>query len=210
MLYPIFKIIIIVLMLMTNACSMKAGIYTFDKEQAGGIFGKEQPLVLELEVMVPLKTEKMDLAVGADIVLGKTEGGFSTADGETSEYEENITNLRATYRYYLPWRSWLTPYVGAGVNYFEYSATHRSKGDEVGVCSSLDNNHNVYECYEIKEEQTNVMSGFNSNIVIGANIPIKNSNFSVVLEGRRDFSKKDEEIDFSGYQLMIGMGWRLK
>jgi opacity protein-like surface antigen len=209
MLYPIFKIIIIGLMLMTNACSMKAGIYTFDKEQAGGIFGKEQPLVLELEVMVPLKTENMDLAVGADIVFGKTEGSLSTVDGETPEYEENIIDLRATYRYYLPWRSWLTPYVGAGVNYFEYRATHRSKGDKVGVCGPLDNNR-YYECYEIKEEQTDIMSGFNSNIVIGANIPIKNSDFSVVLEGRRDFSKKDEEIDFSGYQLMIGMGWRLK
>jgi len=201
----------LIILIIGNGCAFNFGNYFIrDNDFRGAI----DPEYYALEgVTPPFLNEKIEVSLGTSWQPSKFEGGtLSTTTGSIHKVSTSFYELYALVHYF-PFGInsdkfainskglIINPYIGTGINYFNYYITHNEIGALVG-------GDWLFNYYEIDSKSRTLSHGYNPCVSIGVYIPLKDWGgwkLGMLLEDRFDFQKSDNGIDFSGHIFSVGI-----
>lgn len=176
------KLILIFGIVLITGCSVKLGTTSFSNENVDNA-KEDTPYEIELQFYKKWSSTFSISFTNQEFVF---EPGVSLKD------------IDLTWRYHFKKLSVVKPFVGAGYGYYKLEAE-----EKIDTCPS------GYICYGdwTETERSTIVSGSNPHLVIGLELPISTSNFSILLEDKYEISKESEGADLSSNTIFIGIKW---
>lgn len=169
--------------------ALKSGIHAFDSSEIASARDRPTLSVWEIEFGVyEFAERRADLAVSLDAPEGPDWTDFQ--------------NFRLTSRYHVSPDKRVSPYLGGGIGWYRWF-TKREVTIPPELCTGY---WLIYGC--TLTENVSLSSGLFPHAVAGFHVRLAPS-VDFLVEGRHDFGKTDEGLDFGSDQIVIGIRGRL-